>query len=65
MALPTTSRAWSIREIHSDSFDGLVLQENVALPKLSDHDVLVQVEAVSLNYRDLAIPKVCKLYTKS
>jgi NADPH:quinone reductase-like Zn-dependent oxidoreductase len=64
MALPTTSRAWSIREIHSDSFDGLVLQENVALPKISDYDVLIQVEAVSLNYRDLAIPKVRILYNK-
>ncbi|UKZ75058.1 hypothetical protein TrVFT333_002730 [Trichoderma virens FT-333] len=57
MALPTTSRAWSIRDIHSDSFDGLVLQENVPLPQLGEHDVLVQVEAVSLNYRDLAIPR--------
>ncbi|KAM0261869.1 hypothetical protein ACHAQJ_002072 [Trichoderma viride] len=57
MALPTTSRAWSVRDIHSDSFAGLVLQENVPLPKISDYDVLVQVEAVSLNYRDLAIPK--------
>lgn len=60
MALPSTTRAWSIREINKDSFDSLVLQENVPLPKLGDHDVLVQIEAVSLNYRDLAIPKVCK-----
>ncbi|PTB40420.1 hypothetical protein M441DRAFT_81126 [Trichoderma asperellum CBS 433.97] len=47
MALPSTTRAWSIREINKDSFDSL----------LGDHDVLVQIEAVSLNYRDLAIPK--------
>lgn len=59
MALPSTTRAWSIREINKDGFDSLVLQENIPLPKLGDHDVLVQIEAVSLNYRDLAIPKVC------
>lgn len=58
MALPTTSRAWSVRDIHSDSFDGIVLQEDVPLPELRDNDVLVQIEAVSLNYRDLAIPRV-------
>lgn len=60
MALPTTTRAWSIDAINKDSFDSLVLKENVSLPSLGDHDVLVQIEAVSLNYRDLAIPKVCK-----
>ncbi|KAL6702276.1 NAD(P)-binding protein [Trichoderma pleuroticola] len=57
MSLPTTSRAWSVRGIHSDSFDGLALEENVPLPKLGEHDVLIQIEAVSLNYRDLAIPR--------
>jgi hypothetical protein len=59
MSLPTTTRAWSIREIRSDSFDGIVLQGNVPLPKLGERDVLVKIEAVSLNYRDLAIPRVC------
>ncbi|KAL6789117.1 NAD(P)-binding protein [Trichoderma sp. SZMC 28012] len=57
MSLPTTSRAWSVREIINDTFDGLVLENNVPLPKLGEHDVLIQVEAVSLNYRDLAIPR--------
>ncbi|EGR45145.1 uncharacterized protein TRIREDRAFT_23292 [Trichoderma reesei QM6a] len=57
MSLPTTTRAWSIREIRSDSFDGIVLQGNVPLPKLGERDVLVKIEAVSLNYRDLAIPR--------
>lgn len=60
MALPTTTRAWSIEEIKKDSFDSLVLKENVPISKLGEHDVLVQIEAVSLNYRDLAIPKVCE-----
>ncbi|KAM0485405.1 hypothetical protein ACHAPX_001391 [Trichoderma viride] len=57
MALPTTTRAWSIAEIKKDSFDSLVLKDNVPIPKLGERDVLVQIEAVSLNYRDLAIPK--------
>lgn len=58
MSLPTTTRAWSIREIRKDSFDGIVYQEKVPVPKLGDRDVLVQIEAVSLNYRDLSIPRV-------
>ncbi|KAJ4031206.1 hypothetical protein NW761_013273 [Fusarium oxysporum] len=57
MATPATTRAWSIREIDTNSFDGLELKESVPLPKLGDHDVLVQIEAVSLNYRELAIPR--------
>lgn len=58
MALPTTTRAWSIAETKKDSFDSLVLKESVPIPKLGERDILVQIEAVSLNYRDLAIPKV-------
>ncbi|KAM0203180.1 hypothetical protein ACHAPA_009779 [Fusarium lateritium] len=57
MAAPTTTRAWSIREINADNFDGLELKESVPLPNLGDHDVLVKIEAVSLNYRELAIPR--------
>ncbi|KAL7901566.1 hypothetical protein HDV63DRAFT_377307 [Trichoderma sp. SZMC 28014] len=57
MALPTTTRAWSIAETKKDSFDSLVLKESVPIPKLGERDILVQIEAVSLNYRDLAIPK--------
>lgn len=60
MTLPTTSNGWSIQSINKDSFDGLVRQDNVPIQKLGDHDILVQVEAVSLNYRDLAIPRVSK-----
>ena len=58
MASPTTTRAWSIREIDPKSFNGLELHESVPVPKLGDYDVLVQIEAVSLNYRELAIPRV-------
>lgn len=58
MSLPTTSHGWSVQAINKDSFDGLVRRENLPVPQLGDYDVLVQIEAVSLNYRDLAIPKV-------
>ncbi|KAJ4326299.1 hypothetical protein N0V84_003165 [Fusarium piperis] len=57
MATPTSTRAWSVGKIDPNNFDGLELKESVPLPKLGDHDVLVQIEAVSLNYRDLAIPR--------
>ncbi|KAF5691267.1 alcohol dehydrogenase [Fusarium denticulatum] len=57
MATPTTTSAWSVREIDPTSFNGLALKESVPLPKLGDYDVLVQIEAVSLNYRELAIPR--------
>lgn len=58
MSAPTTTRAWSIQQINADSFNGLELKENVPLAKLGDHHVLVKMEAVSLNYRELAIPRV-------
>ncbi|KAJ4176429.1 hypothetical protein NW755_014420 [Fusarium falciforme] len=57
MSAPRSTRAWSVTGIHTDSFAGLELVDNVAVPELGEHDVLVQVEAVSLNYRDLAIPR--------
>ncbi|KAI5460429.1 hypothetical protein BGZ63DRAFT_472932 [Mariannaea sp. PMI_226] len=57
MSLPPSTKAWTVTGIHKDSFDGLQLESSVPVPELGDHDVLVQIEAVSLNYRDLAIPK--------
>ena len=58
MSDPTTTPAWVVTAIDRDSFSGLTLRENSKVPELGDHDVLVQIEAVSLNYRDLAIPRV-------
>lgn len=58
MSAPSSTRAWSVTGIHKDSFDGLEIVNDVAVPQLCEHDVLVEIEAVSLNYRDLAIPKV-------
>nr|CEG03351.1 unnamed protein product [Fusarium pseudograminearum CS3487] len=57
MPVPSSTRAWSVTGVHQDSFAGLELAENVPVPQLCEHDVLVEVQAVSLNYRDLAIPK--------
>lgn len=67
MSLPTTARGWSVQAIDKDSFDGLNFQESIPLQPLGDYDVLVKIEAVSLNYRDLAIPRVCShtCYSKS
>ena len=40
-----------------NGFEDLKLQEK-EIPKLGDHDVLVNFHYASLNYRDLIIPKV-------
>lgn len=58
MSLPTTTDAWTVTAIHEDSFEGVVLKQGVPISHLGQYDVLVQIEAVSLNYRDLAIPRV-------
>ncbi|KAE9583621.1 hypothetical protein CGMCC3_g149 [Colletotrichum fructicola] len=58
MSFPSNTQAWKVTDIRSDNFDGLQLIEDVPVSNLGDHDVLVQIEAVSLNYRDLAIPRV-------
>ncbi|KAK2009099.1 zinc-binding dehydrogenase, partial [Colletotrichum eremochloae] len=56
---PPSTNAWIVTGINKESknWETLQLKKGVALPKLGDYDVLVQIEAVSLNYRDLAIPK--------
>jgi NADPH:quinone reductase-like Zn-dependent oxidoreductase len=58
MSAPKTTRAWIVTGIHRDSFAGVEQRSDMPVPVLGDHDVLVRVEAVSLNYRDLAIPRV-------
>ncbi|EQB45213.1 hypothetical protein CGLO_15946 [Colletotrichum gloeosporioides Cg-14] len=57
MSIPSKTQAWKVTDIRSDNFDGLQLVDDVPVSALGDHDVLVQIEAVSLNYRDLAIPR--------
>ncbi|ERF70701.1 hypothetical protein EPUS_02567 [Endocarpon pusillum Z07020] len=55
MSLPTTTAQWTIEE-GQNGFDSLKFDESAEIPELGDHDCLVKIDAVSLNYRDLAIP---------
>lgn len=54
MSLPTTTQAYRLSSFEK-SLDGLVLDQNVALPdasQLGPTDVIVEIHAVSLNARD-------------
>ncbi len=53
--IPKTTKAWTVEG--QDGFDSLKLNKDVAIPALSDNEVLVKFHAASLNYRDLIIPK--------
>ncbi|EXJ89631.1 alcohol dehydrogenase [Capronia epimyces CBS 606.96] len=55
MSVPKTTEAWII-DSHNE-FDGLKLDKHRPLPEVGDYDVVVQIQAVSLNYRDLIIAK--------
>jgi NADPH:quinone reductase-like Zn-dependent oxidoreductase len=54
-AAPKTTKAWTIQGFNG--FNSLKLNEKVAVPEVSDYEVLVKFHAASLNYRDLIIPK--------
>ena len=56
---PTTTATWKVEG--NSGFDCLKLDKNAQVGKISDHDVLVKIEAASLNYRDLIIPQVWPL----
>lgn len=59
MSLPTTTDAWVIQGTDADKgLDNLKLERGRKIPELGEYDVLVQIQAVSLNYRDLVIPLV-------
>lgn len=53
MSIPKTTNQYVLKE--QKGFDSLVLEKDVAIPALGDYDVLVQIQAVSINYRDLII----------
>lgn len=60
MSLPKTTDSWVIHSTEtSGGFNNVKLEKGRPLPALGEHDCLVQIQAVSLNYRDLVIPKVC------
>ena len=54
---PTSTKQWNI--VGKNGFDSLKFTDGIEIPKLGDHDVLVNFHYASLNYRDLAIPMVC------
>lgn len=58
--LPPTTSQWSV--VGQNGIQDLLYQEAVPIPTLGDHDCLVKIEAVSLNYRDVAIIKVGFLF---
>lgn len=60
MSLPITTKAWTVQG--NAGFDSLVFTAQSAIPQLSAYDVLVKFHAVSLNYRDISIPKVYTLH---
>ncbi|OJD35556.1 alcohol dehydrogenase [Diplodia corticola] len=54
-SVPATQKEWRVKGQNGN--DSLILNEQAAVPKLGDKDVLVKFHAASLNYRDLIIPK--------
>jgi NADPH:quinone reductase-like Zn-dependent oxidoreductase len=60
MSLPKTTPAWIVEASNGDKpgFGNLKFVKEHPVPELGENDCLVQIQAVSLNYRDLVIPKV-------
>jgi hypothetical protein len=60
MSLPNTTPAWVIHASNNDAkgFENVKFEKEYPLPEVSEDECLVQIQAVSLNYRDLVIPKV-------
>ncbi|KAL8962970.1 MAG: hypothetical protein Q9193_000709 [Seirophora villosa] len=52
---PTTTKQWTVAG--KSGFDSLKFEEKAQISPLGEHDVLVHFHYVSLNYRDLIIPK--------
>ncbi|MCJ1232365.1 hypothetical protein MMC14_000317 [Varicellaria rhodocarpa] len=52
---PTTTKQWTIDG--KDGFESLKFNEKAEVPSLGERGVLVRFHSVSLNYRDLIIPK--------
>ncbi|EEH40040.1 alcohol dehydrogenase [Paracoccidioides lutzii Pb01] len=55
MSRPLKTDSWIVDG--SNGFESLTVQRGVPIPELGDYDCLIQIQAVSLNYRDLIIPK--------
>ncbi|KAI9665513.1 MAG: hypothetical protein M1831_001655 [Alyxoria varia] len=55
MALPQTMKQWTVQGL--SGLDELKFHSDAPVPSPGDHEVLVKIESVSLNYRDLIIPQ--------
>ncbi|KAI8316771.1 hypothetical protein K4K61_000049 [Colletotrichum sp. SAR11_59] len=56
MTLPEHTLGWMIQgTAPNDGSAALVWKQNLDLPKISEHDVLIQFHAWSLNYPEIAI----------
>jgi NADPH:quinone reductase-like Zn-dependent oxidoreductase len=53
---PATMKQWVVQDKEHD-FDGLIYKDT-EVPEVGENEVLVKLQAASLNYRDLIIPKV-------
>ncbi|CEJ56881.1 Putative Zinc-binding oxidoreductase [Penicillium brasilianum] len=49
-------KQWVVQD-KEHGLDGLVFQKDAPMPKVGEYEVLVKIEAASLNYRDLIIPQ--------
>jgi NADPH:quinone reductase-like Zn-dependent oxidoreductase len=62
-SVPSATSSYRI-DFTTGNFDGLRLDKSTPIPTLGLHDVLISIEAVSLNYRDIAMPlRVYPSYT--
>ncbi|KAH7125022.1 hypothetical protein B0J13DRAFT_647173 [Dactylonectria estremocensis] len=55
--IPQTQKQWVVRASGSGGFDSLQFETEAPIPHVGDRDVLVQIHAVSLNFRDLIIAR--------
>lgn len=53
---PTHTARWTLPSQHG--IDSLRYEESAAIPNLKNDEVLVEMHAASINYRDLVITKV-------
>lgn len=55
--MATSAQAWTIQS-QAEDLSGLILKDIVIPQDIGEHEVLVEMRAASLNYRELVIVKV-------
>jgi NADPH:quinone reductase-like Zn-dependent oxidoreductase len=56
------NNVWRVKG--SNGFDGLEFEQGVPIESIGEHDCLVKIEAVSLNFRDLMIAQVWTRFSR-